>query len=296
MYSIKTVTEITGLTPETLRAWERRHNVVNPVRDEQGRRVYSLNDVDKLTLLNEARDRGHAIRKIAGLSNSQLKALLMESDDRVLQSIDHINIKLIKALKDYRIDVCEDILRRGLIAMEPLSYAQDFILPLLHRVGELWHKGEISVAQEHIFSNSVKRILLAMVHHRMSLSSQGKKIIFCTLAGESHELGILLASFLAAHHNIVCYYLGADLPAQELISAQSSLQADVIVISLVNTEIQKFAAMELDKLNRKIDERANIWLGGAASKQILASVSNNKRFEIISNLEDYHKRLNLIGG
>ena len=48
--SVKAVAQLSGVSAHTLRAWEKRHAVVGPLR-VNGRRVYSLADVDKLRLL-----------------------------------------------------------------------------------------------------------------------------------------------------------------------------------------------------------------------------------------------------
>ena len=82
MYSIKAVAQATGLTVETLRAWERRYGVVVPNRDEGGRRVYRAEDVLRLRRLREATERGHPIGRLAGLSDDGLASLLDESTDR----------------------------------------------------------------------------------------------------------------------------------------------------------------------------------------------------------------------
>ena len=79
MYSIKAVAQATGLTVETLRAWERRYGVVVPQRDASGRRVYRPEDVLRLRRLREATERGHPIGRLAVLGDDGLAALLTDS-------------------------------------------------------------------------------------------------------------------------------------------------------------------------------------------------------------------------
>ena len=82
MYSIKAVSQATGLTVETLRAWERRYGIVVPNRDPTGRRVYRAADVLRLRRLREATERGHPIGRLAELSEESLAQLLTEAPDR----------------------------------------------------------------------------------------------------------------------------------------------------------------------------------------------------------------------
>ena len=63
-YPIGAVAVLTGLTVDTLRAWERRHKVVTPARDERGL-VYDDADVRRLQLVAAAVSRGHAVGRLA---------------------------------------------------------------------------------------------------------------------------------------------------------------------------------------------------------------------------------------
>ena len=74
MFTIKAVSQATGVSIETLRAWERRYWVVEPQRDPNGRRSYSPPDVIRLRKLREATERGHAISKLARFTDEELAA------------------------------------------------------------------------------------------------------------------------------------------------------------------------------------------------------------------------------
>ena len=72
-YRIGLTTQITGIRPETLRAWERRYSVVKPIRTEAGDRLYTQADIDRLLLINRLVDNGDAISAVANLSHDTLK-------------------------------------------------------------------------------------------------------------------------------------------------------------------------------------------------------------------------------
>lgn len=75
--SIGTVSKLTGISVHTLRAWEKRHQVVSVVRSETGRRLYSSDDVQRLRLLRRLTQAGHSIGNIANLDNDALDAMLV---------------------------------------------------------------------------------------------------------------------------------------------------------------------------------------------------------------------------
>ena len=74
-YPLSTVTVMTGLSPDLIRAWERRYAVVAPIRGARGARLYSAADISHLRLLARAVGAGRAIGDVAGLSPAQLQRL-----------------------------------------------------------------------------------------------------------------------------------------------------------------------------------------------------------------------------
>ena len=72
-YPIKVVSQMTGLSVHVIRAWEKRYHVVEPDRTDTNRRLYSVDDIEKLRLLNDASHLGHNIGRLANLSLSELK-------------------------------------------------------------------------------------------------------------------------------------------------------------------------------------------------------------------------------
>ncbi|MEM9480979.1 MAG: MerR family transcriptional regulator [Verrucomicrobiota bacterium] len=73
LYDIGSVARLTGLSAPNIRVWEKRHQVVSPLRTNTGRRLYTDIDVQKLTLLKSLIDRGGLIGSLASLTISQLE-------------------------------------------------------------------------------------------------------------------------------------------------------------------------------------------------------------------------------
>ena len=72
-YRIGLTTQITVIRPETLRAWERRYEVVKPIRTDAGDRLYSQADIDRLLLIKKLVDNGDAISAVANLNFENLE-------------------------------------------------------------------------------------------------------------------------------------------------------------------------------------------------------------------------------
>ena len=74
-YTIRYVSQRSGLSPHVIRAWEKRYQAVVPQRSPKNRRLYSEDDVKRLQLLKKITDVGHTISQVANLSTDDLSDL-----------------------------------------------------------------------------------------------------------------------------------------------------------------------------------------------------------------------------
>ncbi len=288
MYSIKAITSLTGLTPETLRAWERRYQCITPTRNASGRRSYSQTDLQKLKLLVILTRNGHPISKIANLSCEQLSQLQQAPEQTDPQQSNLFN-QIIDAVKNYRIEQCETLLKRALLACGPLDYARNILLPALHQIGVLWHEEKINIAQEHMFSSCVKRIVLTMVNNLHQPSKHNPSMLFATPSGEPHEFGILLGCLIAATRQYSCYFVGANLPGLDIVDACQHLNPDIIVIGMVKTPPESDTLTELSRvLDYANGGKAKLWLAGSgAGYWHTHQTSLSNQCEYISDIDEF---------
>ncbi|GAA5482408.1 MerR family transcriptional regulator [Haloferula sargassicola] len=78
LYDISAVSRLTGLSSPNLRVWESRYGLVHPTRSSSNRRLYSEDDVRRLTLAKTLSDRGHPLASIARLSADEMEARLQD--------------------------------------------------------------------------------------------------------------------------------------------------------------------------------------------------------------------------
>ena len=124
MYSIKAVSQATGLSVETLRAWERRYGLVTPARDGAGRRVYRSGDVLRLRRLREATDRGHPIGRIARFDDAQLAALLDGQANAPPRSGGSAFVeRILAATQAFRSDECEQALTLAIAILRQSNWS-----------------------------------------------------------------------------------------------------------------------------------------------------------------------------
>jgi MerR family transcriptional regulator, light-induced transcriptional regulator len=196
-YPIRAVAKITGLSLDTLRAWERRYSAVVPERSDRGRQ-YGTAHIERLLLLNQLVKKGHAIGGIAVLADDDLKKLLVPPLGRASPepepAIDILG-PLLAAIESFDSSRAGDELSRLAAVLSPRDLVYRVVVPLMHEVGARWHDGQLAIAQEHLVSQLLRNLLGSMVQLFRS-SNPTMKMVLATPAGESHEFGILASAML----------------------------------------------------------------------------------------------------
>jgi len=297
MYPIKKVVSMTGINAMTLRAWERRYQPIEPKRDSNGYRSYSLQDIDKLTLMVKAKEQGHAISQISKLSIAELKTLLKEPDAILKKPIDNsynqlIN-EIIEALENYQVIQYEELINRSFIAVDLLVFITEIISPLLNKVGEKWASNEISITQEHMISAYIRHLLISSINHYSTNQYDHCDFLFATPPKEDHDLGILICHLMAAKQNFNCRFVGANLPLDELQPMFYKIKPRVIVLGLTNMPTNSELITQLQETIEILSkENTEIWLGGCGAEHLF-DYEQFPNCILINNFHEFNQLLTL---
>jgi DNA-binding transcriptional MerR regulator len=275
-YPIRAVAQMTGLSLDTLRAWERRYDAVVPRRDERGR-VYSEADISRLRQLGALVARGHAIGTVARLSDTQLSELLAASEPRASSGemqapVAHLD-DLRQAVDAYDLGAIERELSRFAAVLPPQELIFAVLLPLLTDIGTRWEAGTLRPAQEHMVSAIVRSVLGGLLRV-LARAERTPRVAFATPTGERHELGLLCAAVLAAAAGFGVVYLGSDLPAADIWHAAERADARIVIVSL--TTPGAVARRELRALADPPPPLA-LWVGGPAAAQLMPLANTRTR-------------------
>jgi DNA-binding transcriptional MerR regulator len=266
MFPVKAAAALSGLTPETLRAWERRHAAVIPHRDANGRRSYDAQMVERLSRLHRLTDRGHPIRQLAALDDAALERLLEDSRQAAYGGIEDLHLRLLDAIADYQVDLFDRELSVA-IASLPLSVLIARVVnPLLHEVGVRWADGRLAVAQERLISSLLRARLLSVLNQHPR--ERRPRVLFATLPGERHELGLLGAALHAYDAGLPVLYLGTELPAEELARVAVRLAAAAVAVSSIYPAHARDTVAELRRLDAALPAGVPVWLGGANARYL----------------------------
>ncbi|HEV2790090.1 MAG TPA: cobalamin-dependent protein [Solirubrobacterales bacterium] len=128
----------------------------------------------------------------------------------------------------------------------PVLY-QQVITPAMHAIGELWERGAITVADEHLATALTHRVLGALrspircevhVDAPGERSPQGRAML-ATVEGEQHALGLRMVADVLEDLGFHAIYLGADVPTEALLQALDSLSPDLLALSVTMPHLSR---------------------------------------------------------
>lgn len=273
-YPIRAAAKLTGISVDTLRAWERRYNAVTPARAERGR-LYDERAIRRLLLLKSAVDSGRSIGQVASLPDAKLEEL--ERNAQLLRGKAEIAPPpepaapvlrpLLDAIGAYNYAVANDELGRLALLLRPSELVHRVVFPLMRLTGENWENGVFHIAQEHMLSACVRNLLGGLV--RLQKGGPGShRMLFTTPPGELHEFGILAASLLAVGHECEVAYLGPNLPAREVLRAAAKSEPHAVVLGIMKTNATPAAVAEVRQLAGELPSNTELWLGGSGASTV----------------------------
>ena len=297
-YPIRAVAKLTGLSIDTLRAWERRHSAVTPIRDDRGR-LYTEADIARLRLLRSAVEHGHSIGRVARLTDAELRELAATTAASASSEMPPTRrtpldtAALSAALQAYDAAGIDQQIGRLAAVLPPLELLRDVLMPVLAKVGDDWHRRRLRVAHEHLMSSAIRNMLGSFLR-LYARPEMPTRLLFATLAGERHEIGTLGAAVLAASSGLGVAYLGPDLPARQIVDSVRPAGAHVLVLGLTATTAGKAKERELRTIVRDLPKEVELWAGGRGAVRQTALIG--RRGLVLPDYDAYQQELARIGG
>ena len=239
----------TGGSPELLRAWEQRYGLLQPTRTPGGFRLYSAAD--------EARVQRMQSLVAGGLAAAQAARLVLSGGEPASGTVsasatvlDEEAANLAASLDRLEEQPANIALDRLFAAYTVETVLRDVVLPYLHRLGERWEAGEISVAQEHFASNLLRGRLLGLAQGWGQ--GHGPGAVLACLPGEQHELGLLIFGVALSRRGWRITYLGANSPIGAVADIARSLLPAVVVLLAMNPDNFLARAHEIKQLANQV--------------------------------------------
>jgi DNA-binding transcriptional MerR regulator len=291
-YSITSISRITGISPSTIRTWERRYGVPVASRSANGRRFYTDGEVERLKLIAALVRDGRPISDLTGLNVEQLRA--SERPNTASGAISAAYRDLINALETADLNLLRWGVSQAFLRLSVLDAVEKVISPMLRLLGQGWQDGRFTPGLEHAATAVTKQSIYAAAAMHGG-SSSGKPVLFTTLYGERHELGLLLGWLLARTENANAIHLGVELSPDLIVEAAHLFGADLIVLFFVRDANTLTLGRVLRALDKALPHHIQVWLC-ADEAHPAHNLKSGRRFTPISAYGDFHRRIRLHAG
>jgi MerR family transcriptional regulator, light-induced transcriptional regulator len=255
VFRIGELSRRSGVSPELLRAWERRYGLLDPTRSKGGLRLYSPDDLERVRRMQRYLESGMAAAEAATLALREKPAHAEgpHTDPAVVRG------DLAEALDAFDEARAHAILDDLLAAATIDTVLSDVLLPFLEELGSRWERGEASVAQEHFASSVLRGRMLGLA--RGWGRGMGPVALLACLPGEQHDFGAMAFGLALRARGWRIAYLGADTPLETVEQAAVRLEPALVVLSGVSEERLRPSLEQLRALGR----RWRVAVGGKAA-------------------------------
>lgn len=226
-YRIQAVAQMTDVPAPTLRAWERRYGIPRPQRTDSAYRLYSDQDIEHILRLRAYCDQGMAPSEAAALVARQEDPQPTAASPEVSQ----LHLRLVDAIEAYDERRIQALLSQALLIGAATQVYDEVIGPAMREVGDRWHAGKLSVAQEHLATSHFGTAARALLRLTQPTAPNFRVLLACC-AGERHSLPLYGAALRFASWGFYAIVLGADTPAETLTGALAGTQANLVGLSL----------------------------------------------------------------
>lgn len=285
-YRIHVAAELAGMSEGLLRAWERRYGVPKPDRTASGYRTYSEQDIALLRRLRALVEGGMAVGDAVQLVPELERELALPPPvaaggaSRVEGWLEEV-LSAAAQCDQARVEL---VLDEALSALPPLTAYDKLLAPLQREVGERWHQGTMSVAEEHLVTHSVRARLLSLIHG--APKSARKHVVCACFPREDHDVGLLGAALRFRHAGFRVTYLGARTPPDQLHQVVGALKPELVALAAVNDEGKKAFRQDLRALVSHTDRSRTEWVAGGAACQRYADVC--EQLQVVCVRDDEH--------
>lgn len=262
-YRIRTVSERTGVPAPTLRVWERRYGVPNPERTESSYRLYSERDVELVQRMRGLVEGGMAASEAARQALRETQAAAPQAEPS--EGADSLVDDMLDALERFDIGRFEQLSRTALSLGNATAVFEQVFAPVLVEVGTRWAAGEMSVAQEHLASDIVERVIQPLI--QLVQPSEGPLILLACFAEDQHVLPLYGASFRLTQWGYKTRFLGARTPPDALSEAVRHMRPALVGLSITVAQ----DGMDYGRLAEEYGEACQTtpWLVGGQAAEAL---------------------------
>ena len=292
VFSIKDLENLSGIKAHTIRIWEKRYDILQPMRTDTNIRLYDLASLQKLLNITLLHDYGYKISKIATYPQDKIPSLVRE-----IISNKTAKSHAISAFKMAMMNFDQELFfntYNWLIAEKSFKEVfHEVLIPLMNELGLLWQSDTITPAHEHFVSYLIKQKLLVNTE-KLQVLKQTKfdKVFVLSLPmNEIHELGLMYLNYEILLNGYKTIYLGESMPIENLKDLKKHFDS-IIFVSYMTVQPERDSVNEyVAKMSAElIDENTELWYIGRMTEFVKKEELSDK-ISIFNSISDLVEKI-----
>ncbi len=270
VFSIKDLENLSGIKAHTIRIWEKRYNVLEPLRSSTNIRNYDIHNLQKLLNIVLLHDYGYKISRIAALPIEKIEVLVREIISEKSSKNHAIN-----AFKMAMMNFDQALfLNTYATLLSEKSFRDIFyevFIPLMNEIGLLWQSGTVTPAQEHFIFYLIKQKLLVNTEKVQVLEPTRTDKIFVLYLpdNEIHELGLMYLNYEILLNGYKTIYLGESVPLDSLKDMKKYFDNIIYVSYLTVRPVKDMINEYIEEMATEVmDASSQVWLLGKMTEFI----------------------------
>ena len=290
VFSIKDLENLSGIKAHTIRIWEKRYNVLQPMRTDTNIRLYSLSSLQKLLNITLLHDYGYKISKIATFSDEKIVEMTRE-----IVSNKNAKNHAVNAFKMAMMNFDQELFSNTYNWLqEDKSFNEIFhqvFIPLVEEIGLLWQTDTITPAHEHFISCLILKKILVNIEKAEEVKPihTDKVFVLSLPLNEIHSLGLVYLHYEIVSKGYKVIYLGESLPLNNLKDLKKHFNSIVFVSYFsVQPEREFIDDFVKNMAEALLGDDSQIWLLGRMTQFINLTIlpTNVKVFDSILDLTE----------
>jgi DNA-binding transcriptional MerR regulator len=276
-YRIHIASEMSGVSEGLIRAWERRYGVLKPRRTSSGYRAYTGSDIEVLRRLKQLTAEGVSIAEAVKLLPQIRREVKDDLDVREgtlkapqAEQVGRWRDEVLAAAARLDQQALEQVLDEAMASLPPVPFFEEVLAPLQRELGERWHQGTLSIAEEHLVTQASRQRVLTLLHQ--SPRRARAHVVCACFPLEDHELGLMGVALRFRHAGWRVTFLGARTPAEHLARVVSAVAPDLVALSAVSDDGEATFRTTLEALMRALPAGTKVAVGGPAAARHQAQI------------------------
>jgi DNA-binding transcriptional MerR regulator len=286
-FSIKDLENLSGIKAHTIRIWEKRYNVLEPMRTDTNIRFYDLSALQKLLNITLLHDYGYKISKISKMPQEKIPELVREIVS-VKSAKNHAISSFKLAMMNFDQNLFFSTYNTLLSEKSFREVFYEVFIPLMEEIGFLWQAETITPAHEHFISYLIKLKLLTNTEKIQSekATKEDRLFVLYLPMNEIHELGLMYLNYEILLSGYKTIYLGESVPIDSLKDLKKYFD-NITYVCYMTVEPEKSEINNYVKELKEqiLDETSELWLMGRMTEHV-DQKSLNKKMKIFKSIDE----------